>query len=797
MEKQKEIKNDYNFLKNEIERNLYCIKRNNFIMNEEFEKEYGFNFKMINNITNTIFLKEKYYNIEKQSRIIEFIIDGNSQKRFIYSFYYLQQVFNELNIEYYSTTNENLNVDDSIDSEVCLDEIINIFNNEEINKIYKIKLSKEKIIEIFNNRYPKNEIKLVSDLLINTKFYYNNNSEDILDKEILMKYYEDIKKFMLSSDNNILYLIGPKGTSKSLFLNFSLLMFNMSYQIPSLYINYIKIKNLELKKRKNIFKKEIIYLFFDEKNLKDFYKEKYHRIIISDKNNFIKCLKEFFETLMNIYKNTFNRSIILIIDNFDENEKLIYDEMEDIIKLVNENSSKVKLIISGHSNFINNKLMLFIENNSFLKKNKENILLNYNIKIDTENEIKTLPAFYFRKDLKNLDDTQIEKILLSEEITYCEKFNILGMYYSILNCRKKIEIKNIINFFNLLPIEYLNFEMEKDYITFNFHNSIFYKAVKKKIHIKIKETSLLFLLKECNNDQIIKGIFEEKLLTLAISYNKIGLKNLTFCENNKLEIFEITSFKDINIKNENNKIKNGEPIIINQENFKGPYYDLLILFPIATINTYKYISYFIQIGVNKIKTQFEKIINDFEINKNNYIKGINNFIGNNNINIIQAELLFIFDKDTQQNLFKAKSNNFGAEYCIKNKIKFYLFSIEDYCLYITFNIISFNKVYEFGNFDKFYKRNWNMIENQKFYFLTCEEINFLNLKTNTNIIKTYDHSINNIKGVPQKRDNEKIYILKNESKNYYIINNLMYYSYNRENFDEINEEDIIKDEEFN
>ena len=535
----------------------------------------------------------------------------------------------------------------------------------------------------------------------------------------------------------------------------------------------------------------MIYLFFNKNILRDFYQEKYHRIIISD-NNIIFCLKKFLENLIKIYENIFitKSPIIFIIDNFDENEKLICDEMENIINLVKSNSSKIKLIISGHSDFINNKLMLFTENNHFLKNKDGNVLLNYNIKIDTENEIKTLPAFYYRKDLKNLNDTEIENILLDEEIKYCEKFNTLGMFYSILNNGKQIDLK----FFNLLPIEYLYLEMKDNCTKLYFFNPIFLKAVKKNFFIKFKEASLLFLLKECNKYQIIKGFFEEKLLTLAISYNKIYLNNLIFCENNILEIYQITDFNDIKIKNTNDKIKKGDPIVINQKNFKGPHYDLLILFPIN--NTHNYISYFIQIGVNKNKEQIEKIMNDFNLNKNNYIKGINKFF-DNKIKISQAELLFIFDKDTQQNLFKAKSNNFGAEYCIKNKIKFYLFSIEDYCLYITFNIISFNKVYEFGNFDKFYKRNWNMIENQKFYFLTCEEINFLNLKTNTNIIKTYDHSINNIKGVPQKRDNEKIYILKNESKNYYIINNLMYYSYNRENFDEINEEDIIKDEEFN
>jgi len=798
MENKREIV-DYNILQIELERKLYCIKNNNFIMNKEFKEKFGFEFIIINKIKHVISLNEKPYNIEDQSRIIEFIIDEVPQKRFIYSISYLQQVFNELNIEFYSTSNEKLD-DDSIDSEICIDEIINIFKNEEINKIFKIKLSNEKIIDLFKKRYPSKEIEVISDLLINTEFYYKNNSKDNLDINIFKNFYDDLINFIFNSNDYILYLIGPKGTSKSLFLNYSILMYNMSYQIPSLYINYIKIKNLDFKKRKNIFKKEMIYLFFDKDNLKSFYQEKYHRTIISDKN-IILCLKNFLQSLINIYKNTFdNKKIIIIIDNFDENEMAICDEMENIIKLVEKNSLKMKLIISGHSNFLNKKLKLFIEDNNYFKKNNGNVLFNYNLKIDTENEIKTLPAYYFRKDINGLEDKKIEKILLEEEIKYCDKFNILGMLYSILNYGNEIELKNILDFFNLLPIDYLNFEMKKGKVKFNFHNPIFFKAVKEKIYIKIQESSLLFLLKECENDQIIKGIYEEKLLTLAISYNKLGLKNLIFQKNNILEISKIANFKQSEIENNNeDKIINGYPIVINQVNFKGPNYDLLILFPIGINNKNDYISYFIQIGVNKVENQFTKILNDFNLNKNNYISGIENFIGHD-IKITNAELLFIFDKDTQIKLSEnnVKIQNFGAKYCINNNIKFYLFSIKDYCLYITFNMLSFNKVSEFGNFNQYSKRNWSMLEKEKFNFLTDEEIDLINSYSKIDIIKTYKTiiSYSNIQEFPHF-ENENIYIIKNVFNKYYVINNVIYYLNNEKNFKKIDEKDIIKKENYN
>ena len=66
-------------------------------------------------------------------------------------------------------------------------------------------------------------------------------------------------------------------------------------------------------------------------------------------------------------------------------------------------------------------------------------------------------------------------------------------------------------------------------------------------------------------------------------------------------------------------------------------------------------------------------MNDFNLNKNNYIKGINKFF-DYKIKITQAELLFIFDKDTQQNMFRTRTNNnFGTEYCIKKILNFIYF----------------------------------------------------------------------------------------------------------------------------
>ena len=74
---------------------------------------------------------------------------------------------------------------------------------------------------------------------------------------------------------------------------------------PLLYINYRKLKDLSKEKKKNIFKKEFIYLFFEENSLQNFYKEKeYEKIKIEKLSQF---LYDFVKHLLDIYRNYFNK----------------------------------------------------------------------------------------------------------------------------------------------------------------------------------------------------------------------------------------------------------------------------------------------------------------------------------------------------------------------------------------------------------------------------------------------------------------------------------------------------------
>ena len=782
-------------LNNQVERKLYCIKENNFIFNEEFKNILGFEFQVYckYELNYYICLDGQKYCVGEESRIIDFIIEGESNKRFIYSLEYLKKVFYEFKIEYYSIKDEKL--DNSLDSQISDEEILNIFTNTEIKSIYRIKSSFEKYLDKFRKRYSE-KYKTISDISLNAEYYYPQNYKDNINLTIYKEYEKDFRQKLYS--NNIIYLFGPKGTSKSIFLMNFCLLYNIRNN-PTLYINYQVMKNLELKERKNIFKKEMVYLFFEETIFKSFYEYKYHKIIKKE-ICLLRALKTFVTDMMGVYKNTFKSKVTLIIDNFNENEKQIYDEMEELIKLVKDNKNKIRLILSGHSKFLNDKLKLFIENKSFKSTIDGQILMQFYLKLEGD-EIKSLPAFNYKK---NINPSELEETLLKEEVDYCKKFNVFGMHYSVINNGNNIKLEELKDYFDILPIDYLIFKINEDNsIIFNFHNKIYSKAVNNSIKVKMKETSLKVLLKEINEAQLIKGIYEEKLLTLLISYNKLYLNNMKTSENNLLEIKQIVDFKKNSVPTITNKIEEGKAIIITQELFNGQHYDLLVLISENDNDIIYYTAYMIQIGTNKIKKQIDTIKDDFEKYKKNYKNGIKTYIGNN-IRLKDIQLVFIFDKNSQEKLkiLKKANDAFGSKYCISQKIKFCLFSTIDYYLYKTCDLKNFYKIYEFGDFDASNKHGWDeYLFNQaklNYYFLKEEEIIFINRTKKVDIHKKnyiLQVDIKKLQDFSENTDNEIIYILKNVNKKYYIINNLVY---NLENgiFQKINFGDIDKSDTF-
>ena len=593
-----------------------------------------------------------------------------------------------------------------------------------------------------------------------------------------------------------MYFLGPKGSSKSLFLiNFCFIFDAM--QIPTLYINYKILKNLDEKKRKYIFKREIVYLFHDFEKFKDFYNAKYHRLIKGENNDFLNGLKEFIKTLLNIYENTFDEKIILIIiDNFDEDNENIFSEMENLINLVKENSKKIKLIISGNSTFLIKKFELFYINKNFSDIIKKQALFLYDIKLENKNEIKSLAAFYNRK-ISN--DVELECTLLNEEIQYCRKFNLFGLYFSIVNNRKNIKMEKILKYIYLIPLEYLIFKINDDKsIKFEYFNSIFFKAVQQYIDYEIKEKNLESLLKNDNNDILFNIIYEEKLLNMFISYNKLNLENMEIPENNFLEVDKICEFKyKINQKNSKN-LGNNLPIIINPKEFEDEFYDLLILVPKKDIfeKIIIFKAYMIKIGSNKIWHEILEIRDDFDKNKNFYLDGIKYFF-DNKIIIKNIELLFIFDMETQNNLLlnKTRFDLFGAKYCFKNRIRYYCFSHETYKLYKSFDNRVYLPVKKFGDFDEYHRRNWLSYLLEIFNFLEDEDIDFINSKIKNGTIEDFGIFVKeNTKFEDIEIDNNNIYVLKNDMNIFFVINCKIYNNF-YDDFIIVNEIKIIENKE--
>ena len=141
-----------------------------------------------------------------------------------------------------------------------------------------------------------------------------------------------------------------------------------------------------------------------------------------------------------------------------------------------------------------------------------------------------------------------------------------------------------------------------------------------------------FLLKNDNIDILLNVIYEEKLLNMFISYNKLNLENMEISENNFLEVDKICEFKyKINQKNSKN-LGNNLPIIVNPKEFEDEFYDLLILVPKKDIfeKIIIFKAYMIKIGSNKIWHEILEIRDDFDKNKNFYLDGIKYFLTINN-----------------------------------------------------------------------------------------------------------------------------------------------------------------------
>jgi hypothetical protein len=253
----------------------------------------------------------EFYDVRPESRVFNFKDGEKCKKIFIYSESHLKEILNKLQFKTFNISNED---EDSLDLENNYNEIHNIFENNKINTINKDKTNLDKIKEKYKQRI-KEKIVNISDICLNSSFYYPKNKNDKLNCDLLRENITDLDIFF-GNDLSILYVVGPKGISKSLFLLLNCHIKNICEKFPLLYINYRKMISLKYEKKKNIFKKEMVYLFFEENSLISFYNEKAYENI--GKKSLLEFIKEFVEYLLNTYKNYFKKQIILVIDDFDE-----------------------------------------------------------------------------------------------------------------------------------------------------------------------------------------------------------------------------------------------------------------------------------------------------------------------------------------------------------------------------------------------------------------------------------------------------------------------------------------------
>lgn len=139
--------------------------------------------------------------------------------------------------------------------------------------------------------------------------------------------------------------------------------------------------------------------------------------------------------------------------------------------------------------------------------------------------------------------------------------------------------------------------------------------------------------------------------------------NIYFDKKNIIKLEKIKNLSEANFIKKfsiSNKVK---PILVEQNNFFGESYDLLI---ITKHHNYFYAN-FIQIGVDKPEQEIEDIESDLFNYTDNYKKNIKNSF---DINIDYICLTFIFEYETQ----RERNYNSGIKFCIEKSINYYLFS---------------------------------------------------------------------------------------------------------------------------
>ena len=615
--KYRQIINDcWEDIKKELNKNnVYENKVNNIIIKAQILDQIDFSITIIDGG----YLKNEM--IPKNAKFITFHLeDGNKKKELIYGESLLLFLSNFYKMQHPIFKKK---IDDNTIIDVSLDENTSkeIMDDPDINEIYddnfSIYINKEEFLyskEIkigkVSNFYDESlEINKYSKLIDNDKIITSKERVNIYSLfHIFSKKYQRI--FFIIACQNI-------GMSFSIlfYLNF----------FSSFYLNFEEISLLKSSsKRKYIFRR--FFTFFSDYNeYEDFINKKIFDV--KGYENILAVIKTFI-ILINEYiiNNKKNKSIYIVLDNYDENlvgtTKLSKDYIDEIYKIIK--NSNIKIIILGKGIFINNLFNKYL----LTPLDIENYIDIYyfstlNIGIETRiheinrnNGINEIDEYFKKKYKENYEEIIFNFILLKNSSNLIKEKPREGLHFQFLKVEKKEENNFNVSFQFEDTIDINNKRIREYLAKINNYNNIFNPRL-----------------------NYIKGFIIEELLISLFINNKV-FDNIKFENEN---IIEVETIYNMEKEEQRNNIKSGPILLIQKTN--GEVFDLGIILNEENI---EYLIG-IQIGINKRKEEIEDYLEKLNNYKKNILSEANRIT---NRNISQLGFIIILNKEYQQELYK-------------------------------------------------------------------------------------------------------------------------------------------------
>lgn len=569
-----------------------------------------------------------------------------------------------------------------------------IFKEENVTEIYDGKsesiFSTNDFREYLHRKYNKvtdyyfyvEENEVINN--INNGKYLDNDSRTILENQV--------ENFIKSKDS-FLFLTGPRKIGKSL----TILKFLIIQDKRHIYFDLSLLKKLDKKQKYKCLIKECYRLFVNYAKYIQFMRDLCDKITGLD--NILNFILKFIDYISNLLQ-LFDENIIIVIDNYDDLlvQKIIDKEYVETLQKKILTIKKIKFIICGSGQFFNEMIYNYFKGN-FLKYKFFYINNMGLINLDNFNNNPDEYLEYLKEKYNNNLSQVIFFIILFKKVTN----PITGFD----------DFKNIKEF----PSQFYEFikQKENNTILIKFYKDNVFKELENKIK-SINLNNLVFHDLNYFNNNSFKGFVEEELIINLIEVGKL-LLNFEISKENIITVNELINIKDEKLIN---KINDNLPILIKQLNGHGESIDLILIVNKKAL--------FFQIGINKEKSDIDKVLSK---NYNILLKNISIFL---NIELISYDIVFIFEKEHQEQLYKnfndiskivkekkeylqknygklkAKTNlekndkNFndyeensknlsyfsstiGAEVCKTFNIPYLLFSIDNFKLYNKKNIL--------------------------------------------------------------------------------------------------------------